>query len=181
MIGRRAQENIVVVLIMLVLIGVVVVSLDYGPRARMVPIPVAVFGLVLAVVQLVWQNLLPTEELHVDLLAVLTRQKEIPVAEADAAGKGVQASGTGAHTRWRREVVAYGMVLLFLSMVWLMGPVPSIFLFTTGYFLVSRQYWAWRSIAYALLFTLGVYAVFVYALDIQLYHGVLEPVVDRFR
>ncbi len=179
MIGRRAQENLIVLLIIAVLIGVIVISFDYGPRARMVPIPVAAFGLILALIQLVWQNVRSEDELHVDLLEVLTKRKGAPVpAEEKPAEPAPPEDKRG---RWKREVTAYFIVLLFLGLVWALGPMPSVFVFTLGYFLVSRQYSFPRALAYTAIFTAGVYAVFVYALEIQLYHGYLEPVVEYFR
>lgn len=179
MIGRRTQENAIIVLIMLVLIGVIVMSFDYGPRARMVPIPVAAFGLILALVQLVWQNVRSEEELQVDLLEVLTKRKGAPVPAEEKAAEPAPPEDNRA--RFRREVIAYGMVLLFLALVWALGPMPSVFVFTLGYFAVSGQYSFLRALAYTAIFTAGVYGVFVYALEIQLYHGYLEPVVDYFR
>jgi hypothetical protein len=37
------------------------------------------------------------------------------------------------------------------------------------------------SIVYTLVFTAVVYLLFVVALEVQLYHGILEPLVERFR
>jgi len=179
MISRRTQENGIIVLIILMLIGVIVISLGYGPRARMVPIPVAAFGLLLAVVQLVWQTLRSADELQVDLLEVLTKRKSAPDSSVDKPDEPVVPDN--AHARFKRELTAYAMVLLFLAMVWAMGPMPSVFLFTLGYFAVSRQYSWPRAIMYTAIFTAAVYAVFVYALEIQLYHGYLAPVVEYFR
>jgi len=181
--SRKLQENIVVVLIILVLVGVIYLSLGYGPRARMVPIPVAAFGLVLAVIQLVWQNLRSTDELYVDLLEVLTKR-------GDGAGAGTQAEASpGASAEavkvpvrlWPKELAALGIVLGFLLMVLLLGPIPSIFIFTGAYFVLSRHYSWPRALAYTTVFTVAVYLLFVTALEIQLYHGFLEPLVEHIR
>ena len=145
----------------------------------MVPIPVAVFGIVLAVIQLVWQNMRSAAELQVDLLEVLTKRKSEPVP--DGKKNTVAVAPADDPARWRRELTAYGMVLLFLVMVWAIGPIPSIFLFTLGYFALSRQYSLARGFVYTVIFTAVVYAVFVYTLEVQLYHGYLEPVVEYFR
>ena len=51
--SRRTQENIMAGAILCVFIGVIVMSLDYGPRARMIPLPLATFGVILIVIQLV--------------------------------------------------------------------------------------------------------------------------------
>ena len=69
--SRRTQENIMAGAILCVFIGVIVMSLDYGPRARMIPLPLATFGVILIVIQLVWQNLRSTDELQMDMLQTL--------------------------------------------------------------------------------------------------------------
>jgi hypothetical protein len=175
--SRHTQENIIIGVIILILAGVIYMSYGYGPRARLVPVPVAVFGLVLAVIQLVWQNLSSTEELHVDLLEVLTGRSE----GASGAGGAAQPAAAMAPRVWPRELAALGMVLAFMGLVLLVGPVTSIFLFTGAYFVVSGQYPWLKAASYTTLFTLAVYLLFVGALDIQLYHGVLEPVVELLR
>jgi len=179
--SRKLQENLVVGLIILVLLGVIYLSLGYGPRARMVPIPVAAFGLVLAVVQLVWQNLRSTDELYVDLLEVLTRRGDGgqvlgPMADTPAADP-----KRAAPRLWPKEIAALGLVLGFLGLVLLIGPIPSIFIFTGGYFLVSRHYPWPKALGYTFVFTIAVYLLFVVALEIQLYHGVIEPLVEYSR
>jgi len=179
--SRRAQENLVAAVIIFIFLGVIWMSLGYGPRARMVPIPVAAFGLLLAIGQLLWQNLRPTEGLQVDLLEVLTKRKKQPDvtrgSDSAAAGPMAGAAGRG----WRKEVAVYGMVLGFTGLVLLFGPIVAIFLFTTAYFLVSGHYPRWKALCCTVGFTVVVYLLFVVALEIQLYHGVLEPLVDRFR
>ncbi len=179
--SRKVQENLIVGLIILVLLGVIYLSLGYGPRARMVPIPVAAFGLLLAIVQFIWQNLRSTEELYVDLLEVLTKRGD------SGPGSGATAEPPAAGTKgapprlWPKELAALGLVLSFLGLVLLIGPIPSIFIFTSGYFLVSRHYSWPKALGYTLFFTIAVYLLFVIALEIQLYHGLIEPLIDYFR
>jgi hypothetical protein len=180
---RLTQENIVVGVIILALVGVIVVSLGYGPRARLVPVPVAVFGLILALIQLVWQNVRSTDELQVDLLEVLTKSGErgrtSPPAPVEAAAH--PAPAPKSESGWRKELVAYAMVLAFLALVLALGPIAAIFLFTAGYFIASGRYRWPKALVYGALFTSGVYLLFVVALETQLYHGLLEPLVERFR
>jgi hypothetical protein len=180
--SRRAQENLMALAILIVFIGVIVTAFNFGPRARMVPLPVATFGLVLLVIQVVWQNLRSTDELQVDLLEVLTRRTE----EGSAEGKTGDPSsgGTGqqeSRPAWMREAGAFGIVAVLLALVLLLGPIPAIFVFTGGYFLVSRHYSWLKGFIYTAAFTAVVYLLFVVALEVQLYHGVLEPLVERLR
>ena len=181
--SRKLQENIVVGLVIAVLLGVIYLSLGYGPRARMVPIPVAVFGLVLAVIQLIWQNLRSTEELYVDLLEVLTKRGDgtQPGTPTEAPPAASTEAVKARPRLWPKELAALGIVLGFLMMVLLLGPIPSIFIFTAAYFVLSRHYSWPRAIGYTVVFTVAVYLLFVTALEIQLYHGLLEPLVEYFR
>lgn len=174
--SRRFQENLIAAAILCVFLGVIVMSLDYGPRARMIPLPLATFGVILIVIQIVWQNLRSTDELQMDMLQVLTRQAEKEGAEPanDSAAPPRKAS-------WRREITALAIVAALVGLVLLFGPIPAVFLFTGGYFLLSRHYSWFKGLVYTSLFTAAIYLLFVVALEIQLYHGVLEPLVEHFR
>ncbi len=180
--SRRTQENLMALAILVVFIGVIVMALGFGPRARMVPLPVATFGLVLLLIQIIWQNLRSSEELQVDLLDVLTKRAEDGGAEGKTGGSaGGKTEPREGRPPWVREAGAFGIVAVLLGLVLLLGPMPAIFVFTGGYFLVSRHYSWLKGFIYTAAFTAAVYLLFVVALDVQLYHGVLEPLVERLR
>jgi len=183
MMSRRVQENLIAIAFLIVFLGVIVLCLDFGVRARKVPLPVAVFGLILIVIQIIWQNLRSTEELQVDLLEVLTRRDEQGIVPEESAGAPAAAESAPNSQRpsWHREAGAYGIIAALLAMVLLIGPIPAIFVFTGGYFLLSKHYSWRRGLIYTAVFTAVVYLLFVTALQIQLYHGVLAPLVERFR
>jgi hypothetical protein len=172
--SRRVQENIVACAILAVLIGVIWASLDYGPRARMVPLPVAILGVVLVLVQLVWQNLPRSTELSIDLVRAITRRSEgeiAPPADTGAAQPSERAPGAV------REAAAYALVAIFLALLLAFGPIVAAAIFTFGYFRSSGQYGWIRSAIYAGLFAGALYVLFAAALDVELYHGLLEPLV----
>jgi hypothetical protein len=175
--SRRAQENLVAAIILMVLIGVVVMSLDFGPRARMIPLPLAIFGIILIVAQIVWQNLRPADELQVDLLQVLTGRQ----GGGGGSKRQEEAASTGGKSSWRKEVAALGIVIALVALILLIGPIAAICLFTGGYFMLSRHFSPVMSIVYTLVFAAVVYLLFVVALEVQLYHGLLEPLVEHFR
>lgn len=181
--SRRVQENLIAIAFLIVFLGVIVLCLDFGVRARKVPLPVAVFGLTLIVIQIIWQNLRSTEELKVDLLEVLARREEKAIVPEKNAGAPVAAESAPNSQRpsWHREAGAYGIVAALLALVLLIGPIPAIFVFTGGYFLFSKHYSWLKDLIYTTVFTAVVYLLFVTALQIQLYHGVLTPLVERFR
>ena len=169
----RTADNIAAVCFGLVFIGVIVLSLDFGPRARMIPLPLAIIGLVLTLAQLAWQNLRPAEDLKMDMIEV----------DAPPAGAAVPSRKTDASSApsWRREAGAILMVAILLALVLAVGPIPAIFVFTWGYFLLTRQYSWFRGLIYTSIMTAAVYALFVVTLEVQLYHGLLTPLMERLR
>ncbi|MGQ0524649.1 MAG: tripartite tricarboxylate transporter TctB family protein [Betaproteobacteria bacterium] len=174
--SRRTQENIIAVALLCVFIGVIVMSLGYGPRARMIPLPLATLGIILIVIQIIWQNLRSTDELQMDVLSMLTRQ-----AEKDSAAPQQSEQDGKRKSTWRRELTALAIVAALVVLILLAGPIPAVFVFTGAYFLLSRHYSWFAGLVYTSAFTIAIYLLFVVALEVQLYHGLLEPLVERFR
>lgn len=168
--SRRAQENIVAVLLLVFFSGVLWLCQDFGPRARMIPFPLAIFGIVLTVIQLLWQNLRSTDELQMDMITVE------PVAGAT---EPVEEKPRKKVT-WRQEALALGIVGVIVALIFTVGIIPAVFLFTGGYFFLSREY-SWKaSLLYTAILTVSVYLLFEVALQVQPYHGLLAPLVERF-
>jgi len=173
--SRRLQDNLMAFAFLAVFIGVIVMSLDFGPRARMIPLPLAIFGLVLTVIQIIWQNTRSTDELHMELIQV-----EAPAGVAAAADEAPpQPPKKG--PEWRREAGALVMIAMLLALVLVLGPVPAVFVFTWGYFLLSRHYTWLRGLIYTAIFAGIVYWLFFVALEIQPYYGALEPLMERLK
>ncbi len=173
--SRIAQENIVAVILLVVFGGVVYLCQDFGPRARMVPLPLAIFGIVLTLIQIVWQNWRSTDELHMDLIAVARpAQGEAPEA-APTGGRAGEKRST-----WQREALAFGIVAFLIALVYTIGVIPAVFVFTGSYFLVTRHYGWLAGFAYTSLLTAVIYVLFIVALQVQPYHGLLEPLVERY-
>lgn len=166
-ISRHAQENLVSVFLLAVFAGVIVLCQDFGPRARMIPFPLAIFGIVLTLIQMAWHNFGATEELQMDMISV--QAPDIPGAEAPAEPP------PAAKTPWQREAAAYGMVGALMALIFIVGVMPAAFLFTAVYFGVTGYCSWWRSLGYAAILTVSMYLMFVVALEIQPYHGMLAP------
>jgi hypothetical protein len=167
------RENVAAAVLLVIFAGVIFLSLDFGRRARMIPLPLAIFGFALTVVQIVWQNLRSMDELHMDLIPVGKRQDGAPEAP-------LEEDPPQAAPPWRREAAAYAIVAGLLALVLALGPVPAVFVFTAGYFAVTRHY-SWRAgLIYTLIFTAAVYLLFFVILEIQPYHGLLEPLIARY-
>lgn len=180
MISRRAQENIFAVLLLAFFVAVLVTSLGYGPRARLVPVPISVLAILLLLFQIFWQNYRSADELNVDLLDVLTG-RDTASGTAGETPEIPAAKRTDEATAWRRIVIALGFVGLLVAMVLAFGPIPSIFVFTCGYFVASGHFRPLKAAIYTAVFTGAIYVVFVVILKIQLYHGYLDPVADYLR
>lgn len=174
--SRRAQENLICAALLVVFGGVVWLTQDFGPRARMIPLPLAIGGIVLTIIQLLWQNLRSTDELQMDLISVAERRAERTDTAASAGGE-----ADAARSAWHRELRAYGIVAALIGLVLAIGIMPAVFVFTAGYFLMTRHYSWIAGLVYTSLFTALVYLLFIAALQIQPYHGLLEPLVERFR
>jgi len=177
--SRRFQENVVILILFAFFIAVLVTSLGYGPRARLVPVPISILGIVLTLFQLVWQNLRAAGELNVNLLEVLTQRSQDPDVGAEAAPQPEEEAGPRGDGR--RMAIAFGMLAIFVTMILAIGPIPSLFLFTAAYFALSGHYPFGKAVLYAGIFTVGTYLVFVQTLQIQLYNGYLEPVAEFLR
>jgi len=169
--SRRTQDNLVAAVLLAVFAGVIWLCQDFGPRARMIPLPLAIFGLILTAIQIVWQNLRSTDELRMHMIAVpapdSTGARPVPVPEPKPA--------VGRGPSWREEAGAMGVVLVLLALVLLLGPIPAVFLFTGGYFVITRHYSLRAGVIYTAVFTAATYLLFFVALEIQPYHGILAP------
>jgi len=183
MISRRTQENIVVLLLLAFFVAVFVTSLGFSPRARLVPVPISALAVLLLLVQLFWQNFRPADELNVDLLDVLTARSPTAGVTTDRAeSKEDKATAEEEEeASWKRVAIAIGFVALLVVLTLVLGPIPAIFVFTFGYFMVSGHYPLLKAAIYTTVFTLSVYLLFVVALKIQPYHGYLEPLVNYLR
>jgi len=173
--SRRAQENVVIAVLAAVFVLVIVLCQDFGPRARMIPLPLAVFGLILAAIQAVWQNLRSTDELQMDLISIQERSLAAAVPESGKEGKGADRG-----TAFRQELGAFGIVAALLVLELALGPIPAVFLFTGGYFLLTRHYSVPAGLIYTAVFTAATYGLFFVVLEIQPYHGLLAPLIERF-
>ena len=176
--SRRAQENVVTAVLLVVFGGVLWLTQDFGPRARLIPQPLAIFGLVLTVIQIVWQNVRSTDELKMDLIAVSGNNAgagrvQEPQPKAQPAG--------ARDASWALELRAYGLVALLIALFLVVGILPAVFIFTGGYFVLTRQYSWLMGLIFTTAFTVSVYVLFFAALQIQPYDGLLAPLVQTFR
>jgi hypothetical protein len=196
MISKRTQENLVAAVVFILFATVLYLSYGYGPRARMVPVPIAVLGLIFIVAQVIWQNLHSGQDLHVDEFEVFTGHKKkellsslsLPVAipkkgggETPAAADSADGKSESKKEGWRHSQMApFALVILILVAFLVLGPVPAVFWFTAGYFILSGQYKWLRGLIYTAVFTGVLYMMFGRVLEVDLNRGLIVPFINQF-
>ena len=175
---RRTQDNLIAAGLLVLFGGVVWLCQDFGTRARMIPLPLAIFGIVLTILQIIWQNVRSTDELKMDLIVV--DESALGIAPDEPPDTGSPPPGSRDAT-WRLELRAYGIVASLIALFLVIGTIPAVFVFTFGYFVVARQYSRTMSLIYTTAFTVCVYVLFFAALQIEPYYGLLAPLIERFR
>jgi hypothetical protein len=173
--SRRVQENLVAAVLLLLFLAVLVMSFDYGPRARLVPVPIAIIGILLTLAQLVWQNLRGADELHVDMLELVAGREGSDRRTAAQTETG----GAAAEPSLRAQAKAFAIVAAILALFLVLGPIPAIFLFSAGYFILTGETWI-RGLLYAFLCAGSLYLVFGYILQVQLNRGLAAPLIGQF-
>ena len=168
---RRMQENLVSVLLLAVFGGVLWLCQDFGPRARLIPQPLAVFGIVLTLIQLAWHNLGRDSAPAMEMIRV-----DAGAIPADGEGRPREERTQEQLGRWG-EAGAFGIVALLLALVFTAGIFPAVFLFTAGYLILSGYCTPLRGLAYSALMTLAIYLLFVAGLEMQPYHGLFDALL----
>lgn len=177
--SRRVQENLVAALLLCLFLATIYASLDYGPRARLVPIPIAVIGAVFIIGQMVLQNRRSAKDLKINLLELISSQASEPLPVAGGTPVGADAGRQKARHSLRSELQALGLVLLLVALFFLVGPLPTMFLFTTGYFIASKLYSPIPAVAGGAALTVATYLIFVVWLGVDLGYGEFD-ILDMF-
>ena len=168
--SRRSQENVIAGLLVAVFAVYLLMTLSLGPNARLVPVPIALLGLGFLLIQIVSQNRSDGKEFQLDLLASLTAG----VASKEEKEPDLKT----APPSFPREMQALGFLGAFIGLILLLGPIAAVFLFTTGFFVVTRHFAPLKAVTVAGLCTLALYLLFAVGLQLQMYHGVLAPLFE---
>jgi hypothetical protein len=180
--SRRVQENIVGVIMLAVFVVMLYLTFGYSSRARLVPLPVCILGIILAIAQLIWQNLPAAGELRVNILDVMGRGAIKTPATAPAGGQPAQPQGADLNLARKPggELSAFGIIAILLGLVFVVGPLPSVFLFTAGYLALTRHCSPTRAVLYALACAAVLYGLFGFALGVQLNRGLLSGFIAGY-
>jgi hypothetical protein len=164
---RRTQENLFSVVLLVLFGGVLWLCQDFGPRARMIPQPLAVLGIVLTLIQMVWYNLGRDAPPAMEMISVDTGA--IP---AGGEGRPREERTREQLGRWG-EAGALGVVALLVVLVFGIGIFPAVFLFAAAYLILSGYCTPLRGLSYSALMTVAIYLLFVVGLEMQPYHGLI--------
>ena len=166
--SRRAQENVILLALLLVFAGFAAISLTYDGLTKFGPLIVAVVSILVVLGQLAVGNF------NLDFRTVSAREvfarssEHIPTALTQKVPAPADAGdGSGA-----RELKGFGLVAGFLAAILLIGLLPSVFCLLAGYlYFVGRVRWYTSLLSGAL----GVLIVFVayHALSFPPYPGVI--------
>ena len=169
--SRRAQENVIAGLLVAVFAIYLLMTLSLGPNARLVPAPIALLGLGFLLIRIVSQNRSDGRDFQLDLLASLT-------AGVASREKEEEPSREESPPSFPRELQALGFLAAFIGLILLLGPIAAVFIFTTGFFVVTRHFAPLKAVTVAGLCTLALYLLFAVGLQLQMYHGVLAPLFE---
>jgi hypothetical protein len=178
--SQKAQENLIAGTLFIVFGAYLILCLGFGPNARLVPLPMAILGLLLVAYQLVQQNWLHSEAAAAGDNLVTPGGNENGDGDSNSNGNENQTIKQDGNRDSRRELQAFACVAGFVLLAAVLGPLLAVFLFSSGYLIVSRYMPPGKALLTACIFTTVLYGLFVIGLRLQLYHGVLAPLLERF-
>ncbi len=162
--SKLAQENLVAGLVAATFVAFIAIALTYSAKAALVPVFVASVSLILILLQLYLQNFRKDIQLNVDAMDLVARYADPSLLEEEEHGESKKGST-------KKELGAFGIVLLYLAMVFVFGLIESTFLFVLGYFLFIGRYRWYQSLLTAGIATFVLNALFSTLLGIRMHQG----------
>ncbi|NLT96081.1 MAG: tripartite tricarboxylate transporter TctB family protein [Clostridia bacterium] len=165
---KTTANNLVAIAFLVLFIRIAIMTTAYGPRARLVPLPVAICSIILVCFQLYLQNSKNTKlNLKVDAGEVLFGQKEIKKSKSDEKKE----------NSVKKELASFSVVLVFLALILILGVEPAIFVFVTGYFrFINKDKWL-KSLLFGVGTLVFVHLLFVTFLNVNFYEGIFETIL----
>jgi hypothetical protein len=127
----------------------------------------------LAVVQLFWQNFRSVDELRMNPLELVGS----PVIPGEPVAPPSQ---TEVKRKPGGELSAFGLVAILLVLVYGVGPLPAVFIFTAGYLGLTRHCTPVRALLYAAICAAVLYGLFGFALGVPLNRGLLSGFISDY-
>lgn len=175
--SQRTQENIVAIILFLIFVGFLVVSFDYGSRARMIPVPVAIASLFLILLQLILQNTNTKLDLNVNP-ADLFKSSQSGITIEDEKKETIGATD-GKKRAGGSQWVALSWLVIILLLILLIGLIPAMCVFVLGYLLLITKLKWHVAACFAAINTIVLYVLFVLLLQREMYEGLLLTLLFR--
>jgi hypothetical protein len=168
--SKRAEENIVAAALVLIFVAFLAVSMEYGERARMIPIPVSIASLILIGLQIFLQNFRRDFNLNVNAADIFRGSQSGLAVQDEVSTQGAQ--GIKVHgAEGGREAHAIAIVVLFMLLILLLGIIPAIFIYVAGYFIRNAKIFWVKALVCAGIADFCIYALFGWILKIFMYKG----------
>lgn len=164
--NNKTINNIVAVTFLLIFVAFLGVSMSYGGRTRLVPIPIAVTSIILVLLQLYYQNIRPDVKLDIDTSDMFLK----PIERNDAI-HGQTAATTEVIEEGGKESTGILLVGSFLVLIMLVGIIPATFLYVFGYCRYVGKNKSSKALSLAVATSLALFLLFDAILKVNLYEG----------
>jgi hypothetical protein len=166
-----AQELFFAILLLAVFTMFLVLSLQYGERARMVPLAVSVASILFILIDLFFERVLG-RRVQVDAQELFSKT-QVQGACASVEDEGVCESDIAAHEEGHPEWQALLLVGGLLGLVWVFGIIAGLVIFLFGFFKMINRDSLLKSTVWAVGLTGSVWVVFGLALKVVFYQGII--------
>ncbi len=156
----KQGEFILTLVFLAFFVGLIAISMTYSPNARRMPLTVMIPGALLCVVVLVKQvrsMKAPAEE----------GQEDKPADE--------KASGAGSSAKTRKMFVMFGWMILLVGMIWTVGFLVTIPVYTILFMRSLKESWR-LSLIFGVVGFIVLYYLFVVGLSMELYPGIIYQI-----
>lgn len=166
-----AQELFFAFLLLAVFTMFLVLSLQYGERARMVPLAVSAASIVFILIDLFFEHVL-RRKVQIDAQELFSKA-QVKGACSSLEDEGVCATDIVAREEGRPEWQALAIIAALLGLVWLFGIVGGLVIFLFGFFRLINRNSLLKSAVWAFGLAACVWGVFGLALKVVFYQGII--------
>jgi hypothetical protein len=160
-------------IVLAVFVAAAFIASEYTARARLVPGIVTIGCVLLLLVHIGLQ--IRGMALDIDQRELMGRESREAAEAAEASEKALAENDGRRIVRYSGGSLASGLAIIagFPALVYLVGMLAAVFLFTFGFLLIISRFGLVRSLAAAVVTLAIVYGLFVAALGVRMNEGVL--------
>ena len=160
-------------IVLAVFVAAAFIASEYTARARLVPVIVTIGCAMLLLVHIGLQ--IRGMALDIDQRELMGRDAREAAETAEAGEQALAANDGRRIVRYEGGSLASGLAIIagFPALIYLVGMLPAVFLFTFGFLLVISRFGLVRSLVAAVVTLAIVYGLFVAALGVRMNDGLL--------